>query len=234
MKNTFKLFGTQSGILCAIVLLAVIGFSMVACDSGFGGGNNDPSQTNPGVNGGTFSGTYYGAMTGSQGIKYIFNSNGTCIGYFNGNEVWKYKFTVIDNVVNQVIEGVSKQESYYPWFYIYNSDTLLDIRNSGIDNYYNFSDLFAKEGSSYPVSGKYKSPRVNIIFDGNGSAFYEFITLYNPMEGPFHYEVSGRKITIARTDNSSVRYFTLDSNTITGEGTNIIEGQNGRDFLIRD
>jgi hypothetical protein len=55
MKNTFKLFGTQSRILCAIALLVVIAFSMAACDpdlgggggSGNGGGNGNGSS-NPG------------------------------------------------------------------------------------------------------------------------------------------------------------------------------------------
>ena len=32
MKNTIKLLGTQSRLLCAIALLTVIGFSMAACN----------------------------------------------------------------------------------------------------------------------------------------------------------------------------------------------------------
>jgi hypothetical protein len=36
MKNTFKLSGTHSRLLCAIALLAIIAFSMAAC-----GGSND-------------------------------------------------------------------------------------------------------------------------------------------------------------------------------------------------
>ena len=40
MKTTLKLFWTQSRILCTIVLLAVIAFSMAACDSGLGGGGS--------------------------------------------------------------------------------------------------------------------------------------------------------------------------------------------------
>ena len=48
MKTTFKLFGPQSRILCAVALFAVIAFSMAACDSGFGsGGGTNPGTTNP-------------------------------------------------------------------------------------------------------------------------------------------------------------------------------------------
>jgi len=51
VRNTFKLFGTQSRILCAIALLGVIAFSMVACDSGGGSG----------LQGGETSATYQSA-----------------------------------------------------------------------------------------------------------------------------------------------------------------------------
>jgi len=42
MKNTFRLIGTYSRWLCAIAMVAVIGFSMTACkESGGGEGNNN-------------------------------------------------------------------------------------------------------------------------------------------------------------------------------------------------
>jgi len=54
VRNTSKLSGTQSRILCAIALLAVIALSMAACDLNSGGGGNNsgttnPSPTNPGT-----------------------------------------------------------------------------------------------------------------------------------------------------------------------------------------
>jgi len=40
MKNTIKVLGTHS-LLCAIALVAIIGFSMAACKNDGGGGGND-------------------------------------------------------------------------------------------------------------------------------------------------------------------------------------------------
>jgi len=43
MKSTFKTFGTQSRLLCAIAIASVIGFSVMACSSG--GGGTAPEKT---------------------------------------------------------------------------------------------------------------------------------------------------------------------------------------------
>ena len=52
MKYTFKVFGAQSRILCAIAMLAAIAFSMAACDDGFGGGDSNSGANNNGSNSG--------------------------------------------------------------------------------------------------------------------------------------------------------------------------------------
>jgi len=39
MKNLFKMFGTNSRRLCAIALVAAIGFAMIACPTPTSGGN---------------------------------------------------------------------------------------------------------------------------------------------------------------------------------------------------
>jgi len=44
MKNTIKVFGTHSRILCAIALIAVLGFSMTGCDTNPGDSNDDDSS----------------------------------------------------------------------------------------------------------------------------------------------------------------------------------------------
>ena len=54
MKRAFKLFGTRSRLLCAIALLAVIGFLFAACDSGTTSGSGSTSLA-----GKTFAGGPY-------------------------------------------------------------------------------------------------------------------------------------------------------------------------------
>jgi len=64
MKNFIKLLGIAA-------LVAVIGFSMIACDSGGGGSSNN---NNSGGSGGNLAGTTWIHSSGSP--KYFFKSNG--------------------------------------------------------------------------------------------------------------------------------------------------------------
>ena len=91
MKTTFKLFGTQSGILCAISLLALIVLSMAACDSGFGSsGGTDPLLNGTWVNeeikrdrdwdwSFTFNNGSVERFTNAPHYKGTYNTNGNSI-----------------------------------------------------------------------------------------------------------------------------------------------------------
>jgi len=85
VKNKFNLFGTQSGKLCAIALLAVIAFSMAACDSGFGG----DSGTDPSLN---------GTWVNEDGVNFTFNNGNWEFAYI-GEPVYKGTFTTNGSIL---------------------------------------------------------------------------------------------------------------------------------------
>jgi len=92
VKNTFKLFGTQSRILCAVSMLLVIALSMAACDSGFGSENG--GGTDPALNG-TWVIEYYYGYSFQITLSLTFNN-----GYYeedHGGERMKGTFTTNDN-----------------------------------------------------------------------------------------------------------------------------------------
>jgi hypothetical protein len=223
LKTAFSVFAAV--IFCGIVF--------IACGGGDDNPNNtnpgttNPGTTNPGANGVTLSGTYDYVTLASLGQKNIFNSNGTFKKQYNMNTVTEtptYNYTVTDNIVYILyVEGLP-----IPEFYIYNSNTLFGKQGELYPSY----ELYVKEGSSYPVSGKYKSDTGllgDFIFDGNGSVIRENNLLSGTVDGPYKYEVSGRKITVTGPDRySSFIFYTLDSNTIE----ELYFGVNGTSYAV--
>jgi len=229
MKATKK---TKSGISALVfALLLTASLVLVGCDSGEDSGGSSPSGSNPsgsnpggsnpsGSNpvdtntGGTLSGMYYSEL--DYEFQITFGSDGYCTWvspYFNTT----YKYAVVGKAVMLEIAGIMITS-----FYVYDSDTLTSSDNLNLS-----SNLYLKDGSSYPVSGAYQNSNtgVYIIFDGDG-----FCTLAlsadSTEERKWSYTVSGRIIsttylpTNSPGDNST--YTTIDANTIKMQQTGFI------------
>jgi len=184
----------------------------------------NPSPTNPDVSGGTLSGTYY--YTGTLDFKYRFNSNGTYAYIYKDSELKTGKYTISkDKIVSlEYSDGI-----FLEFFKIYNENTLDSFDGDGFFSTGSYiNEVYVKEGSSYPVSGRYRTfdNLMDYIFDSNGCTFvYGPGTTLESME--YHqYEVTGRKITVPMNSYQNWVFFTLDSNNIImGSGGWVISKQ---------
>jgi hypothetical protein len=93
MKNNFMILGI-------IALVAVIGFSMIACNNGStGGGKTNTGNENPSGNNSTISGTYI--TEGGLGAITFTGSNFSMKGF--GVEASRGTFTVSGNTITLTI-----------------------------------------------------------------------------------------------------------------------------------
>jgi hypothetical protein len=92
MKNTIKLIGI-------IAFVAVIGFTMVACNKGGGGSG--------GGGGGKISGTYIH----ESGFTYTFSGNTMTIGY-GGDESDPFPYEIKDGKIFYTMNRQDKEETF--------------------------------------------------------------------------------------------------------------------------
>jgi len=122
MKNIFKMFGTQIRRICAIALVAVIGFSMAACDNGNGDDENN------GNSGGSNSG----------------GSNGD-VGKWRQSKSKSY--TITDGIA--ILSGESV---YNYTTYNYTSDTNFEQRYTVNTTYYHSDGTTATGTGTYHIT----------------------------------------------------------------------------------
>jgi predicted small secreted protein len=106
MRNTFKLFGEQSRILCVISLLAVLAFSMAACDTGFGG-ESGGAGTDPALNG-----TW--VLGWSLAITF---KNGNWEEAYGDKPIWKGTYTTNDNRLTMTLTHINGNHNGFAYSY---------------------------------------------------------------------------------------------------------------------
>jgi hypothetical protein len=110
MKNTFKPFGTQSRLLCAIALLAIIGFSMAAC-------NSDASDNAQQLNATAASfDEVFNSIKAKPG-NYVINLTGDLIDYTGAK--------IETAGVNITVKGTGANK--ITWKYVDDSPTLFQV-----------------------------------------------------------------------------------------------------------
>jgi hypothetical protein len=121
MKNTFKVKSIQR-IASIIAIVAIIGFSVVACSDNSGGNNGGNTGGNTGGAGTQLSGTYYGEGS-AEGASITFSSSNWTF-TFLGADVMRGTYKVNGSNVEMILTWVDSSSIYALFFRVGDTDSM--------------------------------------------------------------------------------------------------------------